>query len=59
MPDPQMLIRISSQTFDTETGDLLDEETHQRLRRFLTALAEWIQRFGKPMKTHLGRLAKG
>jgi chromate reductase len=41
MPDPQMLIPFSGQKFDAETGDLVDEETRERLRRFLEALAEW------------------
>ena len=58
MPEPQMLIPISRQKFD-ENGDLVDEETSERLRHFLTALAEWIQRFEQPMKTHRGRLAEG
>jgi hypothetical protein len=41
MPEPQMLIPFSGQKFDLETGDLADEETRERLRRFLEALAEW------------------
>jgi len=41
MPEPQMLIPFSGQKFDAETGDLVDEETRERLRRFLEALAEW------------------
>ena len=52
MPEPQILIPFSRQKFDTETGDLVDEETRERLRRFLSALAEWTQRFEEPMKTH-------
>ena len=52
MPDPQMLIPFSRQKFDAETGDLVDKETHDRLRRFLSALAEWIQRVEEPTKTH-------
>jgi NAD(P)H-dependent FMN reductase len=51
MPDPQMLIPLSRQKFD-ENGDLVDEETRDRLRRFLSALAEWTQRFAEPMKAH-------
>jgi len=39
MPEPQMLIPFSRQKFD-ENGDLVDEETRERLRHFLTALAE-------------------
>ena len=49
MPEPQMLIPFSRQKFDAETGDLVDEETRERLRRFLEALAVWIQCFEEPM----------
>ena len=52
MPDPQMLIPFSRQKFDAETGDVVDEETRERLRRFLSALAEWTQRFEEPMEAH-------
>jgi chromate reductase len=41
MPEPQMLISFSGQKFDAKTGDLVDEETRERLRRFLEALREW------------------
>ena len=51
MPGPQMLVPFSRQKFDPETGDLLHEETRERLRRFLSALAEWTQRFEEPI-TH-------
>ena len=50
MPEPQMLIAFSRQKFDLETGDLVDEETRDRLRRFLSALVEWTQRFEDPPK---------
>ena len=40
MPEPRMLISNAYQRFD-ENGDLTDEETRQRLRRFLEALREW------------------
>jgi chromate reductase, NAD(P)H dehydrogenase (quinone) len=50
MPEPQMLIPFSRQKFDTESGDLVDEETRDRLRRFLSALVEWTQRFEDPTK---------
>jgi chromate reductase, NAD(P)H dehydrogenase (quinone) len=50
MPEPQMLIPFSRQKFDAQTGDLVDEETRERLRRFLEALAEWTQRFEGPME---------
>ena len=59
MPEPQMLIPFSRQKFDAETGDLVDEETRGRLRRFLSALAEWIQRFEEPVKVHRDRPARG
>jgi chromate reductase, NAD(P)H dehydrogenase (quinone) len=45
MPEPQMLIPFSRQKFDAETGDLVDKETRERLRRFLEALVEWSERF--------------
>jgi hypothetical protein len=44
MPEPQMLIPFSRQKFD--------EETRERLRRFLSALAQWTQRFEQPIKVH-------
>ena len=50
MPEPQLLIPFSRQKFDAETGDLVDEETRERLRHFLSALVEWIQRFEDPTK---------
>ncbi len=40
MLEPQMLIPFSRHKFD-ENGGLVDEETRERLRRFLSALAEW------------------
>jgi chromate reductase, NAD(P)H dehydrogenase (quinone) len=48
MPEPQLLIPFSGQKFDAQTGDLVDEETRERLRRFLEALVEWSERVGKP-----------
>ena len=45
MPEPQMLIPFSGGKFDAQTGDLVDEETRQKLRGFLSALAEWAGRF--------------
>ena len=47
MPEPQMLIPFSRQKFDAKTGDLVDEETRERLRRFLEALVEWSERVGR------------
>src|SRR5215212_2104507 len=51
MPEPQMLIPFSRQKFDAEKGDLVDEETRERLRRFLSALAVWSKRLEEPI-TH-------
>jgi chromate reductase len=48
MPEPQMLIPFSPQKFDVESGNLVDEETRERLRRFLSALAAWTQRLEAP-----------
>jgi len=59
MPEPQMLIPFSRQKFDAETGDLVDEETRERLRRFLSALAEWTRRFGEPIKGHQRQAREG
>jgi chromate reductase, NAD(P)H dehydrogenase (quinone) len=59
MPDPQMLIPFSRQKFDAQTGDLADEETRERLRRFLEALAEWTQRFEDPVKAHRREAREG
>jgi chromate reductase len=53
MPEPQMLIPFSRQKFDVETGNLVDEETRERLRRFLSALAAWTQRLEAPLEAHL------
>jgi chromate reductase len=47
MPDPQMLIPRSREKFN-ENGNLTDEETRERMHRFLTALAEWTERFKQP-----------
>jgi hypothetical protein len=52
MPEPQMLIPFSRQKFDAGTGDLMDKDTRDRLRRFLSALAEWTQRLEEPLKAH-------
>jgi hypothetical protein len=45
MPEPQMLIPFALQRFDQQTGDLVDERTRERMRRFLVALLEWSRRF--------------
>jgi len=47
MPEPQMLIPQAREKFD-ENGNLTDEETRERMRRFLAALVEWTERFTKP-----------
>ena len=47
MADPQMLVPFSRQKFDAET--------RERLRRFLSALAEWTQRLEEPMEAHQRR----
>ena len=59
MPEPQMLVPFSRQKFDAETGDLVDDETRERLRRFLSALAEWTGRFEDPMSAHQRRAREG
>ena len=50
MPEPQLLIPFSRQKFDAGTGNLVDEVTRERLRRFLMALAEWTGRFEAPRR---------
>ena len=40
-------IRGMRERFD-ENGDLTDEQTRERMRRFLGALVEWIERFKSP-----------
>ena len=52
MPEPQMLIPFSRQKFDGETGDLVDKDTRERLRRFLSSLAEWTQQFEQSITAH-------
>jgi hypothetical protein len=59
MPEPQMLIPFSRQKFEKGSGDLVDEETRERLRRFLSALVEWTQRFEEPMKAHQRQPCEG
>lgn len=46
MPEPQMLIPNARQRFD-ENGDLTDEETRDRMRRFLAALVKWTRQMGQ------------
>ena len=45
--------------FDAGTGDLVDEETRERLRRFLSALTEWTGRFEEPLKAHRREAREG
>jgi chromate reductase, NAD(P)H dehydrogenase (quinone) len=44
VPEPQMLIPYAREKFDVETGDLTDEQTRERMRRFLDAIVEWTER---------------
>jgi chromate reductase len=46
MPEPQMMVPNSYERFD-ENGDLTDEDTRQRLRRFIEALYEWTERLDR------------
>lgn len=50
MPEPQMLIGNARQRFD-EAGNLTDEETRERLRRFIAALREWTYRMRRPVES--------
>jgi chromate reductase len=43
LPEPQMFISYSREKFD-ENSNLSDEETRERMRRFLAALVEWTER---------------
>ena len=52
MPEPQMLIPNSRERFD-ENGNLTDEQTRERMRRFLIALVEWTRRLSGS-KAHEG-----
>ena len=54
MLEPQMLIAFSHQRFD-ENGDLVDEETRDRLRVFLSSMVEWTRRFEEPQNAHQKR----
>lgn len=47
MPEPQMLIPHAREKFDVDTGDLTDEQTRERMRRFLDALIEWTERLAR------------
>ncbi len=53
MPEPQMLIPNAREKFD-ENGDLTDERTRERMRRFLEALVEWTERVSQPEHTYEG-----
>ena len=52
MPEPQMLISNARERFD-ENGDLIDEETRERMARFLAALVGWTEeRFKEPANAY-------
>jgi len=51
IPEPQMLIPYSRQRFD-ENGDLGDQETRERMARFLAALVGWTKRFKEPVNAY-------
>jgi chromate reductase len=57
LPEPQMLIPYSREKFDVEMGDLTDEQTRERMRRFLDALVEWAERFATREHARDRRLA--
>jgi chromate reductase len=46
MPQPEFLLAEAAQKCDTG-GDLVDEETRERLRTFLVALVEWASMVGR------------
>ena len=49
MPEPQILVGSARQRFDEE-GNLADEETRERLERFVIALREWSRRMQSPVE---------
>ncbi len=49
MPEPQILVGSARQRFDEE-GNLTDEETRERLERFVVALREWSRRMQSPVE---------
>jgi chromate reductase, NAD(P)H dehydrogenase (quinone) len=57
VPEPQMLIPYAREKFDVETGDLTDEQTRERMRRFLDALVEWTERLATREPARGGRPA--
>src|SRR5919107_911779 len=52
MPDPPMLIPYALERFDEQTGNLVDERTRERMKRFLEALVEWTERFKMNLTAH-------
>jgi chromate reductase len=52
MPDPPMLIPYALERFDEQTGNLVDERTRERMKRFLEALVEWTKRFKMNLTAH-------
>lgn len=51
MPEPQMLVSDARERFD-ENGELVDEQTRERMRRLLAALVEWAELFRESSKVH-------
>lgn len=49
MPEPQILVGSARQRFDEE-GNLTDEETRERLERFVVALREWSRKMQSPVE---------
>ena len=49
MPEPQILVGSARQRFDEESN-LTDEETRERLERFVVALREWSRRMQSPVE---------
>jgi hypothetical protein len=48
MPETQMVVSFSRHKLDVASGDPVDGETRERLRRFLSSLAEWTSRLDGP-----------
>ena len=46
--EPQMLTPYARKQFEVKTGDLIDEQTRERMRRFLNALFQYVERFEEP-----------
>ncbi len=46
MPQPQILIAYAGKKFD-ESGNLIDPETTEKLKKFLESFKVWVERFSK------------